>query len=81
MGEANPKDVMRPKLVNCENDFIVCTKAYHSVGNSMEGMSFSCLFTFRSPKDFSKTYRMEFLNLLYDSMTKRVDDAYNDLAS
>jgi hypothetical protein len=81
MGEANPKDVMRPKLVNCENEFIVCPEAYHSVGNSIEGMTFSCKFSFKSPKDVSKTYRMELLNLLYESMTKRVDDAYNDLAS
>jgi hypothetical protein len=81
MGDANPKDVMRTKLVNCENDFIVFPEAYHSVGNSIQGMSFSCRFSFRSPKDVSKTCRMEFLNLLYDNMTKRVNDAYNDLAS
>lgn len=52
--------------------------AYHSVGHSIEGIRFSCSFSFQANKNVNKEERMKYLELLYDSMTKRVDDHFGN---
>jgi hypothetical protein len=75
------EDLEQKKEVHCDNEFVVCRDAHHGVSHSIEGISFSCSFSFQLRKNLSKECRMEYLALLYESMTKRVDDAYNnDLA-
>ena len=65
------------KEVYCD---VVCHDAHHGVGNSIEGIGLSCSFSFQLRKNVSKECRTEYLTLLYDGMTKRVEDTYSDLA-
>ena len=60
------------------NDFIVCHDAHHGVGHSIDGIGVSCSFSFQLRKNVARESRMKYLKILYDSMTKRVDDAYNE---
>jgi hypothetical protein len=78
--DTNTSNLDTSQEIYCGDDFIVCNDAHHGVSYSIEGTVFSCRFSFRSPKNISRENRMKYLRTLYDSMTKRVDDAYNDLA-
>ena len=64
----------------CDDEFVVCNDAYHGVGDSMQGVHFSCRFSFKSHKDVSQESRMKLLKVLYDNMTDRVNQAYHDTA-
>ena len=64
------------KETGCDDKFVVCNDAYHGVGNSIQGVHFSCRFSFKSHKDVSQESRMKFLKILYDNMTDRVNNAY-----
>ena len=75
----NAKDLKQNKEIYCNDEFIVCHDAHHGVGHSIDGIGFSCVFSFQLRKNVTKESRMRYLKILYDSMTKRVDDAYNDL--
>jgi hypothetical protein len=65
--------------VYCNDDLIVCHNVHHGVGYSIEGIRFSCTFSFQSRKSVKRECRMEYLKILYDNMTKQGDDAHNDL--
>ena len=64
----------------CDDEFVVCNDAYHGVGDSTQGVHFSCRFSFKSHKDVSQESRMKLLKVLYDNMTDRVNQAYHDTA-
>ena len=66
------------KETGCDDEFVVCNDAYHGVGDSIRDVNFSCRFSFKSHKDVSQESRMKFLKVLYDSMTDRVNRAYNE---
>ena len=61
------------------NEFVVCQDAHESVGSSVGDINFSCRFSFLFRKNVSKECRMEYLKLLYESMTERVDNACSDV--
>ena len=69
------------KKTGCDDELVVCNDAYHGVGDSVQDINFSCRFSFKSHKDVSQESRMKFLKVLYDSMTDRVNSAYNDTAN
>jgi hypothetical protein len=61
---------------------IVCQNAHHGVGHSLEGIHFACQFSFQlDDEDLSRERRMEYLNLLFESMTDRVDSYYEKASS
>ena len=66
------------KETGCNDEFVVCNDAYHGVGDSIQGVNFSCRFSFKLHKDISQESRMKFLKVLYDNMTDRVNNAYYD---
>ena len=66
------------KETDCDDEFVVCNDAHHGVGDSIQGVHFSCRFSFKSHKDVDQESRLKFLKMLYDSMTDRVNNAYHN---
>ena len=69
-------------LESNKGDFVVVDDVRHSVNGTgrMAGANYNCYFYFRSPKDSSKEDRRRMLELLFDSMVERVEDAHNGAA-
>ena len=54
-----------------------CTAEHRGVGYGDE-ITASCLFSFKIRKDVSLERRTQILQMLFDSMTRRVDEAFDD---
>jgi hypothetical protein len=55
--------------------YVKCTAEHRGVGDG-DGMTASCLFSFKIRKDFSKERRTQILQALFDNMKSRVDEAF-----
>jgi hypothetical protein len=57
--------------------YVRCTAEHQSV-NYKDEITASCLFSFRIHKDSSKERRTQILNFFFESLTRRVDEAFSD---
>jgi len=55
-----------------------CTAEHRGVGYGDE-ITASCLFSFKIRKDVSQERRTQILKMLFESMTRRVDEAFLDV--
>ena len=59
--------------------YVLCTAEHRGVSSYCNEIRASCLFSFRMHKDVSQEHRTQILKRLFDSMTRRVDEAFGGL--
>ncbi len=55
--------------------YMTCTGEHHGVGDG-DGMTVSCLLSFKIRKDVSQERHTQILQAFFDSLTSRVDEAF-----
>ena len=66
-------------LGSLDTNLIIVNNARHSVcgGGELKEANYHCYFSFQSPKNSTREDRAALLNILFDSMRERVEDAHN----